>query len=182
MRFAVLITILALAFAVSAALAPPEERLGNSYKLIYLHLPLTFFSFLTVALLPFLSLMEVSGRKIKPEKFAAAGLAFAFANLVVSAIFMTLAWGGVATSEPRFALTALLIILLLLFVAAKHISPQIGLTYSILMPFLIVYVYTGSSGFQLHPSSLVGLEPPMIVPMLFSFPLAALVYFRIVTR
>jgi len=169
------------AFIISALLAPPEERLGNSYKLIYLHLPLTFFSFLTLAVLPFLSLMELRGREIKSEKFAIAGITFALVNLALSAIFMRLAWGGVAMSEPRFALTALLIVLLLLFIAAKHLSTQIGFIYSVLMPLLVVYAFP-SSGFQLHPSSLVEAEPPMVVPMVFSFPLIALMYFRIAIR
>ncbi|AEA47978.1 hypothetical protein [Archaeoglobus veneficus] len=177
------VTLLLAAFMISAILAPPEERLGNSYKLIYLHLPLTFFSFLTIVLLPVLSLMEVFGRKIRSEKFAIAGVMFAFANLAVSALFMKLAWGGVAFSEPRFALSALLIILLILFIAAKHVSPYVAFVHSVLTPFLIMYAYSDSSTtFQLHPSSLVGLEPLMVIPMFFSFPLVALLYFWISTR
>lgn len=175
MKLKIAIVLLLTAF-VLALFTPAEERLGNSYKLIYIHLPLSIISFASLFFFPLLAYYEK-----RPLNFASATLIFILVNLLLSALFMWMAWGGISTSEPRVTFNVFLLLLIAFFIITLKISKHTAIIYSIIQPALACWVYQGISKvpFQLHPVSLVEMDITMKLPLFFTFPAFAMIYYEI---
>ncbi|HID42458.1 MAG TPA: hypothetical protein EYP30_01565 [Archaeoglobaceae archaeon] len=175
MKPRIAIVLLFVAFLL-ALFTPAEERLGNSYKLIYVHLPLSIISFTSLFLFPFLTYFD-----LRPGNFAIATLIFIIVNLILSAVFMWAAWGGISISEPRVIFNIFLILLVIFFVVSLTISKHIALLYSVIQPLLAYWVYQSISKvpFQLHPVSLVEMDIIMRLPFFFTFPAFAIIYYSL---
>jgi len=159
--------------------APTEQRLGDSYKLIYFHLPLSLISFASLFLLPIATILN---RRVL--RLAFATVIFIIANLLLSALFMYLAWGGISTSEPRVTFNIFLLIMVGLFMVSLKISRYAAFLYSLVQIYLAYWLYKSVSEapFQLHPISLVEMDITMKLPLLFTFPAFILVYYLLISR
>ncbi len=159
--------------AVLIALAPPEERLGHRYKLIYLHLPLLFFSIASFYISGFLI------AKNRGKGLLTAGLLFALCNLVVVYFFERLTWGSFIVSEPRFYFMSAVYSAMAILLALAFIEKRLGLLFYAIATPLTLKIYLDvkrSAGFQLHPLSFVEMPLEMKLPMLFSFLTIAMIF------
>lgn len=155
------------------ALAPPEERLGHRYKLLYLHIPLLFFSLASFYISGFL-IARNRGKGI-----LTAGLLFALSNLVVVYFFERLTWGSFIASEPRFYFIVAVYSAMAILLALVFLEPRLGLLFYAVAAPLTLKIYIDvkkSASFQLHPLSFVEMPAQMKLPMLFSFLTIALIF------
>jgi len=144
---------------VLAYLAPAESTLGSAYKLIYLHLPLMYVSFLSLILALLFSLASLGrGRdRFYRRAYNAAflGLVFGAGTLATTAVFMTMAWGGIAFSEPRFRVLLLTYGLFLVYLALHRLKRKeltaLYATAASLMAASAYYLLVTGGSFQLHP-------------------------------
>ncbi|MFO7967715.1 MAG: hypothetical protein R6U44_08970 [Archaeoglobaceae archaeon] len=175
MKIKVAIALLAVALILSF-IAPSEAFLGDYYKLIYFHLPLSIISFASLFLFP--AAVYFSWR---PQNMVVATIAFLSVNLGLSAIFMQVAWGGISTAEPRAVFSIFLLLLLVLFLVCLMLSRSVALVYSVVQLILAIWLYQGVSEapFQLHPISLVDMGLLMKLPLVFTFPALVLIYYRL---
>jgi hypothetical protein len=91
---------------------------------------------------------------------------------------MWAAWGGISTSEPRVTFNIFLLLLVAFFGVSFTISKYTALIYSIIQPALAYWVYQGISELpQLHPISLVEMDFTMKLPLFFTFPAFAIIYY-----
>lgn len=174
--------IIALLFFISLILsfyAPTEQRLGDSYKLIYIHLPLSLISFASLFLFPIATIINK-----KVLRLAFATITFIVTNLILSAVFMYFAWGGISTSEPRVTFNVFLLIMVGLFVVSLKISRYTAVLYSLVQIYLAYWLYKSVSEapFQLHPISLVEMDITMKLPLLFTFPAFIMIYYFLVFK
>ncbi len=172
MRY-VTLTVLLVISAVLIAALPAESRLGETYKLIYIHVPISLVTIATTLLLPLVHLRLpgfVKGVSLTTTAYAAV-------HLILSAVFMYAAWGGIILSEPKFVFS-----LVLLFFTATHtaqcfVDLRLARYYSLLAIVIVPYFYfqAASAGFQLHPK---GVEMPafLYLPYALTFPLVTLTY------
>ncbi len=172
MRYTALAALLAVSVALIIIL-PSESRLGDSYKLIYFHVPVSIITIATVLLFPFVHLRY-------PDLIVRVSLtttAYALVHLILSAVFMYEAWGGIIFSEPKFVFS-----LVLLFFAITHttlcfVDLRLARYYSFLAIGIVPYFYmqAASASFQLHPR---GVEMPAVLylPYVLTFPLILLTY------
>jgi hypothetical protein len=153
-----------------AYLAPQETILGYSYKLIYLHLPLLYVSLISLSLCGVFSLASLRDERFYRRSFNAGvlGVAFGVGTLITTAAFMTMAWGGIAFSEPR--LRALLITYGLFFVylgVHRLNRREVTALYVIIATLLALSTYyclVYQTTFQLHPQG-VSMPLKMKLPL-----------------
>lgn len=180
--------ILALSSAVLAYLAPAEETLGQSYKLLYLHLPLLYTSTVSLILCPALTLMGLRTRRLYNLGPPAAllGIAFGAGSLLAAELLAVYAWGGTTTSEPRFVASILIYVLFALYIPVYWAGrPRAAAFYSLAATAASFYIYyavvlSGPAPFHLHPS---GVEMPlaMRLPLLPATLAAVALYTRLFT-
>ncbi len=175
MKIKVAVVLLVVALVLSF-MAPSEVFLGDYYKLVYLHLPLSIISFASLFILP--AATYVGWR---PQNMAVATIIFLAVNLGLSAIFMQVAWGGISTVEPRAVFNVFLLLLLVFFLVCLALSRSVALVYSVVQLILAIWLYQGvsESPFQLHPVSVVDMGLMMKLPLVFTFPALALIYYRL---
>ncbi len=153
---------------------PQEVRLGNAYKLVYFHVPVTAVTIFSAMVLPLfhhkLELEAVKSLSISSTIFAAL-------HLVISAFFMQVAWGGVIISEPKFTFSLILLIFLFIHTLLCFLDRKIARAYSFLSPAFIAYFYylTTLAEFQLHPER-VAMPLLFYLPYFFTFPLVIAIY------
>lgn len=175
MKIKVAVVLLTVALILSF-IAPSEAFLGDYYKLIYLHLPLSIISFASLFLLPAAVYLDWRSRNM-----AVATIIFLSVNLGLSALFMQAAWGGVSTAEPRAVFSIFLLLLLIFFLVCLMLSRNVALVYSVVQLVLAIWLYqeVSKAPFQLHPISLVDMGLLMKLPLVFTFPALVLIYYRL---
>lgn len=175
MKTKVAVVLLAVALILSF-ISPSEEILGDYYKLVYLHLPLSIISFASLFVFP--AAVYLNWR---PQNMAVATIIFLSVNLGLSAVFMQVAWGGVSTAEPRAVFNIFLLVLLVFFLVCLTLSRNVALVYSVVQLILAIWLYRGVSEapFQLHPISVVDMGLLMKLPLVFTFPALILVYYKL---
>ncbi len=156
--------------------APSEAFLGDYYKLIYLHLPLSIISFASLFLFPAATYLNW-----RPQNLAMATIVFLSVNLAITALFMQVAWGGISTAEPRAVFNVFLLLLLIFFLVCLVLSRNIALVYSGVQLILAIWLYQEASkaSFQLHPVSLIDMGLLMKLPLVFTFPALAIIYYKL---
>jgi heme exporter protein C len=143
--------------SVLAFLAPPESVLGYSYKLIYLHIPLLYVSLISLFLTLAFSLASLREKSFYPRAFNAAllGIVFGVGTIIVTAAFMTMAWGGVVFSEPRFRVMIITYGLFLVYLGVHRLNKkEMTALYALIATLLALSSYhflVNGSTFQLHP-------------------------------
>lgn len=175
MKIKVAIVLLALALILSF-FAPSEAFLGDYYKLIYIHLPLSIISFASLFLFPVATYLNW-----KPQNMALATFIFLSVNLGLSAIFMQVAWGGISTAEPRAIFNVFLLLLLVFFLVCLALSRNVALIYSVVQLILAIWLYLklSEAPFQLHPISVVDMGLLMKLPLVFTFPAFVIIYYML---
>ncbi|NOZ58941.1 MAG: hypothetical protein GXO66_05130 [Euryarchaeota archaeon] len=159
--------------AVLAYLAPEEEFLGASYKLLYLHLPLLYISLGSLYLAALLGVFSARGEKYRGTSFklAVTALPFALANLVVIYFFERITWGAFVATEPRFYYLLLSYGSLLLLLLLHRLGERRLLAWGsglLLTANLLLYLRLRSlEAWQLHPGG-VGIPLEMRLPLVFS--------------
>ena len=159
-------------------LLPPERRLGNSYKFIYIHIPLSVIVFGSVLLYPVI-MGAIRKKEFAAVTFAIVTFFFSVIQAAVSVLFMEFAWSGIAFNEPRLLFNMAVIVILAGQVILIFLHPRLALIYSIGIPFMAAWLYwaiMSSYAFQLHPGSLVKMSISFLLPFALSFPLFALLY------
>lgn len=175
MKIKVAVALLAVA-SILSFIAPSVEILGDYYKLVYIHLPLSIISFASLFLFPVAIYFNW-----RPQNLAVASIIFLSVNLGLSAVFMQVAWGGISTAEPRALFNVFLLLLLIFFLVCLVLSRNVALVYSVVQLILAIWLYQGVSKapFQLHPISLVDMGLLMKLPLLFTFPAFIIIYYRL---
>ncbi len=166
-----------LATIILITIMPSENDLGESYKLIYFHVPVTVVTIGTLALFPFLH-FKISIPEIR--SFSVVTSIYSAIHLVISSLFMYVAWGGLIFSEVRFVFSLTLFLFALSHSILCFIETKLARIYSFLIYAVFPYFYLKltNTQFQLHPTFV---QMPLLfyVPYIFSFPLIILFYFMI---
>lgn len=168
-------------------LAPEEEFLGASYKLVYLHLPLLYISLGSFYLAAVFGILSVRrAERIKDSyALALAALPFALANMVVVYFFERAAWGAFSASEPRFYFLlisyGMLAVLLLLHQLRERALIAFASALFLASDFLLYFRLRVANTWQLHPER-VGMPIEMRLPLLFSLAAFLCIYLLIFQR
>ncbi len=161
-----------------AILMPPERSLGNSYKFIYIHLPLSVIVLGSVLLYP-LIIAAVRNAEFGAMTFAIVTLLFSIIQIAVSMLFMEFAWSGIAFYEPRMLFNMAIIVVLAGSVALGFLHHRLALAYSIAVPIVAVWLYyaaVSSYTFQLHPGGLVKMSALLLSPFTVAFAFFGILY------
>lgn len=172
MRYITLTALFAISIALITAL-PSESRLGETYKLVYFHVPISFVTITTILLFPLINIRW-------PELAKGASLTtttYATIHIILSAVFMYAAWGGMVFSEPKFVFSLVLLFFTVTHTLLCFVDLRLARYYSFLAIVIVPYFYLQAAltGFQLHPR---GVEMPALLyfPYIFTFPLVTLTY------
>jgi hypothetical protein len=160
------------------AIMPPEKSLGNSYKFIYIHIPLSVIVLGSVLLYP-LIIAALRNTEFAAMTFSIVTLLFSVLQLLVSILFMEFAWSGIAFYEPRMLFNVLLTVILAGAVVLGVVHHRLALIYSVAIPFASVWLYNAVMAnytFQLHPVGLVGMNALLMTPFVVSIPFSAILY------
>ncbi len=170
--------------SVLAYLAPEEEFLGASYKLLYLHLPLLYISLGSLYLAALLGIFSAKREKYRKTSFklAVTALPFALANLVVIYFFEHITWGAFTASEPRFYFLvisyAMLPLLLLLHLLNERRLLASASALLIITNLLLYLRLRSLDTWQLHPGG-VGMPMEMRLPLVFALASFLCLYYLI---
>ena len=167
-----------LALLLLIILLPPERSLGESYKFIYIHIPLSVIVLGSVLIYP-LVMVAFRNSRMEAMTFAIVTLLFSIIQILVSMLFMEFAWSGIAFHEPRMLFNTAIVVVLAGSVILGFIHPRLALVYSTSVPFMAAWLYytiMSSYTFQLHPGSLVRMDALFLSPFAVSFPFFALLY------
>jgi hypothetical protein len=170
--------------SILAYLAPEEEFLGASYKLLYLHLPLLYISLGSFYIAALLGTFSAKGEKYGKTslRLAAAALPFALANLVVIYFFERITWGAFVATEPRFYYLLLsygaLLLLLLLHRLGERRLLAAGSALLLAANLLLYLRLRSLEAWQLHPGG-VGIPLEMRLPLVFALAAFLCLYYLI---
>ncbi|MBE8538899.1 hypothetical protein [Geoglobus acetivorans] len=169
-----LMTALFVIFSLLILLLPEENRLGSSYKLIYIHVPVTIITIGTLLAFPVLH-FRIGDDSMKALSLST--LLFSIIHLAISSIFMLLAWGGLIFSEARYVFSVVLLLFALTHTVLCFLDKRLAKMYSFAIYLTVPYFYIRivTSDFQLHPS-FVRMPTELYIPYLFSFPLILIAY------
>lgn len=155
-------TIVAMAAAaiIVALLAPSEQRLGETVKLIYLHASVTWVALCAFLAAAIAGLVALVGRSDRWAAWSVATLATATLfwsfHFVLGLITMRLAWGAWFWSEPRIRAGLLILgasiagTLLAIAVQRRWAGPAISVGMA-----AFVLVLLSSAGRVFHPTSAI---------------------------
>ncbi|AKG92153.1 hypothetical protein GAH_00500 [Geoglobus ahangari] len=178
MRSKVLVTLFGITLTLVVFL-PSEHRLGDVYKLIYFHVPISIVTISTILLFPLFHARFAS----RVMALSVTTTVYALVHLILSAVFMYAAWSGVIFSEPKFVFSSVLLIFALSHTLLCFVDRKLAKYYSFLSLIVVPYFYMQATlaSFQLHPR---GVEMPAILylPYLFSAPMIVLLYVEISER
>jgi len=171
------VTLLFIASVALIILMPSESTLGDSYKLVYFHVPITVITVISMILFPALH-FKTNYAEIRA--FSTATSLYSGIHLIISSIFMFVAWGGIIFSEIRFAFSVTLFLFAITHTSLCFLDLRLARAYSFFIYPVILYFYIQltKAEFQLHPAT-VKMPAPLYIPFIFSFPLVFLLYFRL---
>ena len=156
---------------------PSESKLGESYKLIYFHVPVTFVTLGSLLLFP---ILHFRVNNLEMKALSISTVTYSMIHLIISSIFMLMTWGDLIFSEVRFVFS----IAIFMF-AATHsllcfIDIRLARIYSFLVYPLIPYFYLQltKAEFQLHPT-VIQMPAMLYIPYFFSIPFVFLFYLMI---
>ncbi len=160
--------------AILIAVMPSESSLGESYKLIYLHVPITVITIGSLLLFPILH-FKIDIKSV--QGFSVATLIYSALHLVISSVFMYMAWGGLIFSEIRFVFSLTLFLFALTHSLLCFIDSRLSRAYSFFIYLIVPYFYLQltRAEFQLHPT-FVQMPALLYIPYFFSFPFVVMVY------
>jgi len=176
-RKVVALSVLGSALLLLIILLPPERSLGESYKFIYIHIPLSVIVLGSVIFYPLIMVALRNG--LAAIAFATVTFLFSVIQILVSMLFMEFAWSGIAFHEPRMLFNTAIVVILAASVILSFIHPRLALIYSVSIPFMAAWLYhtiMSSYTFQLHPGSLVRMNAIFLLPFTVSFPFFAVLY------
>ena len=105
--------------------SPPDVNMGDSVRLIYLHVPVVTVAYLACGLVTVASVMYLWKKSAWWDVTAAAsaeiGLVFTCLTLVTGAIWGKPTWGTFWVWDPRLTATAMLALLLFGYQAVRHL-------------------------------------------------------------
>ncbi len=159
------------------AAMPSESSLGESYKLVYIHVPVTAVMIVSLILFPILHFrMALSDIR----SFSTATSVYSIIHLIVSLIFMYVSWGGIVFSEVRFAFSVTLFLFAITHTFLCFLDSGLARAYSFFIYPIILYFYAvlSRTEFQLHPTA-VKMPLLLYIPYIFSVPLVLLLYFQL---
>jgi|GEM_PF-3007166 hypothetical protein len=159
-------------------LLPPEKSLGNSYKFIYVHLPMSIIVLGSVMLYPII-ILAFRNTELSALTFTIVTFLFSIAQILVSMLFMQFAWSGIAFYEPRMLFNLAIVVILAGSVALRFLEQKLAFSYSLAVPILAIWVYysiMSNYTFQLHPESFVKMNVLLLSPFVIAIPFFGLLY------
>ena len=155
-------------------LMPSESSLGESYKIIYFHVPVTVITIGTLLIFPILH-FRIDSPKMKGMSITTS--IYAAVHLIISSVFMMMAWGGLIFSEIRFVFSVTIFLFAVSHSLLCFIDLRLARVYSFLVYMIVPYFYflLTRAEFQLHPT-MVQMPAMLYIPYIFSFPFVAAVY------
>jgi|Deesub1362B_J571_1020462.scaffolds.fasta_scaffold00021_23 heme exporter protein C len=178
-------------FYLSLIYSPPEQKMGELVRILYIHLPLAWYSLISFTITFIYSIAYLIKREDKFDKMAATGAEVGFVfitlTLLTGSVWAKGAWGVFWVWEPRLTTTLILWFLYLSYILLRtfietpdkraRISAVLGIIFYFDIPLLYFSVHLWRS---VHPvifkGSQIGLESAMrfalfsnLVPFLFIF-------------
>ncbi len=166
----VLVFILAvniLAIYTALIVAPPEEHLGESYRIFYVHVPSAWVGYVAFGVALISSILFLMKRKKSFDALAYSaiyiGLVYVAAALITGSIWGKVAWGAYWNWDPRQTATLVLWLAYIgyLSLRASISNPEkkmvVSATYAVAAFFTVPMSYLSAVLFRtLHPIVLVG--------------------------
>ncbi len=158
----------------SILILPQENKLGESYKLIYIHVPVTVIMISSLLLFP---ILQFKIQEEQAKSLSVSILAFSAFHITISSMFMLLTWGGLAFTEIRFIFSITIFFFALTHALLSYIDLRLAKLYSFLIYIITPYFYIqiSKAEFQLHPT-FVEMPAYFYIPYLVSFPLMLMIY------
>lgn len=178
-------------FYLSFIYSPPEEKMGDLVRILYIHLPLAWYSLISFSITFVSSILYLLRRDEKFDKIAVTGVEIGFLfitlTLLTGSVWAKGVWGVFWVWEPRLTTSLILWFLYLSYLLLRNfietpdkrarISSVLGILFYFDVPLLYFSVYLWRS---VHPvifkGSKIGLEPSMkialfsnLIPFFFIF-------------
>ena len=107
-------------------ITPPDVNQGNVFRLIYLHVPAAWLSYLAYAVVFVGSIAYLKTNRIRWDRLAAAsaevGVVFTALTLVLGSLWAKPVWGTWWTWDPRLTTTAILLLIYVGYLAIRRLS------------------------------------------------------------
>ncbi len=168
------VLLLFLASLILIFLMPSESSLGESYKLVYFHVPITVITIGSLLVFPLLhfriDILEMRALSVSTAVYSAV-------HIAISSIFMLMAWGGLIFSEIRFVFSVTLFLFAVTHSLLCFIDVRLARFYSFLIYLMVPYFYfqLTRAEFQLHPT-IVQMPAMLYIPYTLSFPSVFIFY------
>lgn len=173
-----------ISFSVSLYLSliysPPEEKMGDLIRIFYIHVPFTWYSFVSFTITFIFSILYFLKRNEKFDKIAATGAEIGFVFITIGILTGSLwaksIWGSFWIWEPRLTTTLILWFLYLSYILLRsfieipdkraRISGVLGIVFYVDIPIIYFSVYLWRS---VHPlvfkPGYIGIEVPMQIAL-----------------
>ena len=182
-----------LAMYTALIVAPPEEHLGESYRIFYVHVPSAWVGYLAFGIALVSSILFLMKRKKSFDALAytaiCIGLVYVAAALVTGSIWAKVAWGAYWNWDPRQTATLVLLLAYVgyLTLRASISSPEkklvVSAAYAVAVFFTVPMSYLSAVVWRtLHPIVLTGpaegfrLAQPMLETLIFNVFAATCLY------
>lgn len=171
--------------------APPEVRMGDLYRIFYIHTPVAWVCYLTLGISLLASILFLTKRKLVydtlAEVSAVLGLIYGAVALMTGSIWASVAWGVHWNWDPRETTTLILWIAYMGYISLRlsigNVEKRalIGAVYNVLAFSTVPLSYLSIRLWQtLHPQIITGsaisITPPMIETLFLNLIAASLVY------
>ena len=186
---AILTLIISLYF--SLIYSPPEEKMGELVRILYIHIPFAWYGFFSFTITFISSILYLLKREYKFDKIGAVGTEIGFVFITITiltgSIWAKGVWGVFWVWEPRLTTTLILWFLYLSYLLLRNfvetpdkrarLSSVLGIIFYFDIPLVYFSVYLWRS---VHPLIFkpyqIGIEAPMkvalflsLIPFLFIF-------------
>ena len=182
-----------LAMYTALVVAPPEEHLGESYRILYIHVPSAWVSYIAFGVALTTSLIFLARRSAAFDALAYSavciGIAYIVAALVTGAIWANVAWGVYWNWDPRETATLVLWLAYIGYLALRASIPSVekkrvvSAAYAVAAFFTVPMSYFSAVLWRtLHPLVVTGpaegfkLTRPMVETLIFNVFAATCLY------
>ncbi|MEO0240851.1 MAG: cytochrome c biogenesis protein [candidate division WOR-3 bacterium] len=160
--------------------SPPEEKMGELIRILYIHVPFAWYSFVSFTITFICSILYFLKREDRFDKLGASGAEIGFIFITIAILTGSLwaksVWGVFWVWEPRLTTTLILWFLYLSYLLLRkfieipdkraRISGVLGIIFYVDIPIIYFSVYLWRS---VHPLIFklgkIGIETPMQIAL-----------------
>ncbi len=181
-KFLFFLTFLSFSISIYLSLvhSPAEEKMGELIRIVYIHIPFAWYSFISLTITLIYSILYLLKRDDKFDKIAATGaeIGFLFLTLTIltGSLWAKSVWGTFWVWEPRLTTTLILWFLYFTYLILRNfietpdkrarISSVLGIIFYVDIPIIYFSVYLWRS---VHPliftPGKIGIEMPMRIAL-----------------